>query len=479
MNPLPTTADYVETFAARTPQRPALYDSGSELTYGQLANALLQCGLYLQHLGVRQGERIAVSGPGFGVQLVLLLAAEALGAVTVSFDSEDDPDRAFVFSHADRVFSALPQDVPSGVRLHRIDQDFVAGLAEPVQGAGPDWRPLPMDAPQRLTRTSGSTGASKFMRLSRHAQEWWIRVALDSATWQTDTATRLLLLSPWVINAGFARASACLRRGGLVMAGRGADMERMQPTHVLGLPLQLQRLLDEVPAGYRAAHTTSVATFGGALPPLLRDRAQGIFGGIIHNRYGSNEVAVVCGELDDSGAGVIAAGVQVRILDDAGRVLPHGQPGIVAVRSPAIVDGYIDRPEETAAAFRDGWFVSGDAGVLLGRRVLRLLGRHDDLVNFGGIKRPASEMEAPVRAHAAFADVAALAVHLAGGSATLGLAVVLAPDVAAEEGRRLLQELLQVPADTGVHVLFLSAIPRVPNGKVDRMELLRLFRQQA
>lgn len=189
---------------------------------------------------------------------------------------------------------------------------------------------------------------------------------------------------------------------------------------MLGLPLQLQRLLDELPAGYRAPHATSVATFGGALQPQLRQRAQGAFGGVIHNRYGSNETAVVCGELDDSGACVIAAGVTVRILDEAGRVLPQGQAGVVAIRSPGLVGGYIDRPEETAAAFRDGWFVSGDAGVLLGRRVLRLLGRQDDLVNLGGIKVPALEIEQQVRNHAAFDDVAAVAVHLVGGSATLG-----------------------------------------------------------
>jgi acyl-coenzyme A synthetase/AMP-(fatty) acid ligase len=473
--PLPTTAEYVETFAARGPQRAALDDGGSPLTYGQLANALLQCGLHLQRLGVQRGHRVAVSGPGFGVQLVLLLAAEALGAVTLSFEAQGDPDLAFVLSHADHVFSALPQAVPAGVRFHRIDPAFADALAVPLAGPGPDWNPLPLEAPQRISRTSGSSGASKFMVLSRLAQEWWIRTALDSVTWQVDTATRLLLLSPLVINAGFARASACLRRGGLVMAGTGGDVERLQPTHVLGLPLHLQRLLDELPAGYRSPHPTSVATFGGALPPDLRQRAEAAFGGLIHNRYGSNETAVVCGELDASGTGVISAGVQVRILDEEGRVLPHGQPGIVAIRSPGLVDGYIDRPEESAAAFREGWFVSGDVGVMAARRVLRLLGRHDDLVNFAGLKRPAWEIEAQVRGHPAFQDAAAVAIHLAGGATTLGLAIVLAPGVAVEEGRRVLEQVLRLPAPAGVRWLFLSTIPRLASGKTDRMGLLRLF----
>ena len=83
--PLPTTADYVETFAARTPQRPALNENGAGLTYAQLANALLQCGLHLQRLGVRPGERIPVEVDSH-VSGVLEHVNGTLTTLTTSFD---------------------------------------------------------------------------------------------------------------------------------------------------------------------------------------------------------------------------------------------------------------------------------------------------------------------------------------------------------------------------------------------------------
>src|SRR5689334_15271125 len=109
MRPAPVTAEYVETHAARAPHRLALRENGVEFSYAAFADILLQCGLHLQRLGLRRGQRVAVSGPGVGLQLALLLAAEALGAVTVSFQAEGDGDLDFILAHADHVFSPVPQ----------------------------------------------------------------------------------------------------------------------------------------------------------------------------------------------------------------------------------------------------------------------------------------------------------------------------------------------------------------------------------
>jgi acyl-coenzyme A synthetase/AMP-(fatty) acid ligase len=477
MRPPPTTAEYLESVAARTPQRPAFREDGVELSYAQLANTVLQAGLYLHRLGVRRGERVAIAGPGFGIQLALLLAAEALGAVTVSFQAEADPDAAFLFTHVERVFAARePASVPAHVSFHRIDEALAAQLGQPLQGERPQWQPCDWREPQRLTRTSGSSGAAKFMVLDRQAHEWSIRVALESWSWAMDASTRLLLLSPLVIHAGYARANGCLRRGGLLMVGSGRDIDALRPTHVIGLPMHLQALLSEIPVGWQSPHPASVATFGGTLPPVLRQQAQAVFGGVAHDRYGSNEASVICDELDATGAGVIVPGVDVRILDEAGRELTPGEAGMIAVRSPGLVAGYIDRPEETAAAFRDGWFVSGDAGVMLGPRVLRLLGRHDDLVSVGGIKLPAAQFERVLLQQPGVRDAAVLAVHLDGGAVSLGVALVLQQGLSPEQAAAMLQDLpLGLPPHTPVRLLCVPALPRLAGGKTDRLALLRML----
>jgi acyl-coenzyme A synthetase/AMP-(fatty) acid ligase len=475
MRPTPSTAEYVATVAAREPGRLALREDRHELSYGALHLLLQQCALQLRRLGLQRGQRIAVAGPGFGVQLVMLLAAESLGLVTASFDTAEDADAPWLFERVDAVFAAVPQPVPAAVRFRLLDAEFVAGWNQALAQAPPEWTPLEAHEPQRFTRTSGSSGQAKFMLLNRAAQEWWIQSAMESWQWELNRDSRLLLLVPLTVNAAFARAAVCLRRGGALLVGEGQDIVGMDPTHVIGLPLQLRRLLDALPAGYVAPHPVSVATFGGAAGPALRERAEAVFRGRIFNRYGSNEAGVICDAMDDEGQGVLRPGVEIRILDEAGRELPLGQLGRIAIRTPCLVDGYLERPEETAAAFRDGWFVSGDVGALVAPRVLRLAGRQDELVTIAGVKVPASRVEAELMRQGGLLECAVLTVNLHAGSVTLAVAAVLAPGVSEADGQAQVRAGLQLPPGIAVRLLFLPALPRLGGGKVDRMALLRML----
>jgi malonyl-CoA/methylmalonyl-CoA synthetase len=199
-----------------------------------------------------------------------------------------------------------------------------------------------------------------------------------------------------------------------------------------------------------------------------------VFGGRIASRYGANETTGICDDLDANGVGVVSAGVDIKIVDEAGQAVPQGELGIIAVRTPGMAQSYIDEPEASAAAFRDGWFYSGDWGVLLAPRVLRLAGRHDDLINAGGIKMPAAQVEAQVRELVQPQDCAVLAINLDGGAISLGVALVLdTPDRNAV--RRKLAGELKLGATIGAKVIFLPKLPRTHNGKIDRVALHRLF----
>ncbi len=405
--------------------------------------------------------------------MVVLLACEALGAVTLSFLAEDDPDAAFLFTQVDWVVAGRPQPLPPGVRFVPLDAAFVEMLSAPFDGPEPLWSPAELEEPQRIIRTSGSSGASKFMLLRRRVQENWVRPGLDVLHYTRDT--RLLVLGPLVINAIFARASHCLRMNGMLLAGHGRHAAQFAPTDLFGLPLQLERLLAELPPGWRSSCPATVATAGGLASPALRGRAAAVFRGRVFNRYGSNEAHMICDELDADGTGVLGPGVDVMILDESGRPLPPGQEGIIAVRTPTMADGYLGRPEETAAAFRDGWFVSGDVGALVGRRRLRLAGRHDELVNIGGLKVPAPQIEQQLRAQRAIADAAVVTVHLHRGAVSVGIALVRAPGASQDEATEALRHTVQLGPDQRARVVFLDVIPRLPTGKTDRMALLRLF----
>jgi acyl-coenzyme A synthetase/AMP-(fatty) acid ligase len=375
------------------------------------------------------------------------------------------------------VFSARAQAVPPGIRFQLVDDAFVRQLAQPLGAERPAWVATALDAPQRLTRTSGSSGHAKFMQLARQTQEQWVAAGAEKNTYRP--GTRFLVLAPLVMNSSYCRTSACLRRGGMVLVGAsGAQVPQLRPTHVWGLPVQLEEFLRDVPADYSAPEPVQVATVGGAMSPALRAAAARVFHGWIKNRYGSNEAGGICEDLDATGTGVLGPGVEVRILGPQGEVLPEGQAGIIAVRTASMVDGYVGRPEETAAAFRDGWFVSGDYGLLVGYRRLRLLGRHDDLIVFGGLKFPATDFEADLRQQPAIADCAVQAVQLEEGAVSLGVALVCAADAPPEVATAQMRSALAAWGDMTVRLVFLPALPMLAAGKVDRMAVLRLLREQ-
>jgi len=477
VRPPPTTAEYLVSWALRAPAHPALREEGTEVSYSQLCGMVIQAAHQLRRLGVKRGDRVAVGGPGFGLQLIVLLAAEGIGACTLSFQAEGDPDIDFVLTHAEWVIARVPQTMSASVRFIALDDAFLRELRQPVSELEGIWSPLEAHEIQRISRTSGSSGRSKFMPLSRRAQEYWVSGSQDVKRYTPDT--RLLICGPLVMNVAFTRSSTCLRSGGLVMAGPGARLPQFAPTDVWGLPVQIERMLNDAPAGWRSAQPVPVSTVGGVLTPGLRQRVREVFHAEPVSRYGNNETGVICDDLDAAGTGIMRHGVDVRILDDQGHELPRGVWGRIAVRTPSMAEGYIDLPEEAARSFQDGWFITADVGALIASRVLRLAGRQDDLVNIAGIKMPAAQIEDALRAGGEVRDCAVVSVNLQGGEVTVGVALVLAPGVTAAQAQARLQGVLRLDASALARMLVLPELPLMHTGKVDRMALQRLFQAQA
>lgn len=475
--PVPTTFEIVEGLALRHPDRLAVAQGARQWSYRDLHQGLLRFSGQLHRLGVRRGQRVAIGSPGLYLELLLLIACESLGAVTTSFLTRVDPDARVLFGLVDWVLADAPQDCPESARFQLLDQAFADEAMAIDPGAVlPPRVALAWHEPQRISRTSGSSGHSKFMLLSRQAQEYWVRIGAENGGYRADS--RLLVAGPFVINACFARASACLRAGAAVLDAGAAARPGASITHLLALPLRLDELLAQLPPGQVWPNPVDVGTVGGFLSPELRQRAQRVFHGRIVSRYGANELGGVCDDLDATGTGWVSAGVDVRILDAQGHELPEGEVGVIAVRTPSMVAGYLNEPEATESAFRDGWFVSGDLGALQGPRLLRLVGRHDDLINLGGVKVPAVQLESSIRQHDGVRDCAVLAVNIASGSVTLGIALVLEAGVAVSALSGQLEQALSVYGKAQARIIVLPELPRMPTGKLDRLALHRAFAER-
>ena len=217
---------------------------------------------------------------------------------------------------------------------------------------------------------------------------------------------------------------------------------------------------------------------GSAVQASVASQWLAVTGCPITEGYGLSETAaaVVCNPSDaDEFTGAIGLpmpGVDIRILDDAGQDVPPGQAGEIAIRGPQLMAGYWRRPEETADAMTaDGYFRSGDVGVMDAQGRIHLKDRKKDMILVNGFNVYPNEIEAVVASHPQVLECGAVGVPDAASGEAVKLFVVKKDPVLNEA------ELLAFCAEqlTGYKrprsVEFIAALPRTHVGKLLRREL--------
>jgi malonyl-CoA/methylmalonyl-CoA synthetase len=174
-------------------------------------------------------------------------------------------------------------------------------------------------------------------------------------------------------------------------------------------------------------------------------------------------------------------GVQVRIVDEDGSLVPEGVSGELEVKGPSVFSEYWQRPDETGAAFRDGWFRTGDVAIV-DDGSYRLLGRTSvDIIKTGGFKVSALEIEEVLRTHPAIAECAVVGVHDPEWGERVALAAELraGTSVSLEDLQAWARTLL-APYKIPRALATVDALPRNAMGKVVKPEVVqRCFRSEA
>jgi acyl-CoA synthetase (AMP-forming)/AMP-acid ligase II len=244
------------------------------------------------------------------------------------------------------------------------------------------------------------------------------------------------------------------------------------------------KLLTEHPAADRYDHTSLRHVIYAGAPMYREDQKHALrtLGPVLVQYFGLGEVTgnitVLPAELHDAEDGPDArigtcgyerTGMQVQIQDEAGQERPAGETGEICVCGPAVFVGYHDDPEANAAAFRDGWFRTGDLGHLDGQGFLFITGRASDMYISGGSNVYPRETEEKVLAHPAVAEVAILGMpDRTWGE--VGVAVcVLRPGASLDEPA-LLAWLTPKVARYKLprRVVFWDALPRSGYGKITK-----------
>jgi malonyl-CoA/methylmalonyl-CoA synthetase len=218
-----------------------------------------------------------------------------------------------------------------------------------------------------------------------------------------------------------------------------------------------------------------------ALPVSVFERWKAVTGHTILERYGMTEIGMALsnpldGDRVPGCVGTALPGVEVRLVDEAGRPAPPDTPGEIQVRGPTVFLEYWRRPEETSKAFSGRWFWTGDIAVQE-QGIYRILGRKStDIIKSGGYKVSALEIEEVLRAHPAIEECAVVGRADPEWGERVCAALVL------RGGQRLTCEELRAwgktrlaPYKVPATIMILDELPRNPLGKVTKPAIRQLF----
>ncbi len=423
--------------------------------------------------GIGAGDRVAVQLAPSAAHVAIVLAHLRLGVLHVPLSTKASAAEV-AYVRADAGVALLVDDVPP-----LDDEPLAAWPAAP--GA---------DAIGLLIYTSGTTGKPKGVMLSHRALA--ANLGAIARAWQLGPGDLVVAMLPMhhVHGLGLAVLGALLAGAAVDLHAR-FEVERLlaafadRATVFMGVPTMYVLLLahlDAVPAAAEPLRHARLFTAGSApLAAADLERFAAHTGHRILERYGMTETLFTLSNPYDGArrAGLVGqpvAGVEVRIVDDAG--VPCGDgPGEIEVRGDSLMTGYWGQPEATAAAFRDGWFRTGDTAVR-DAGSYRIVGRTSiDIIKSGGYKLGAREIEDALMASGRFAECAVLGVPDATWGEVVGAVVVLAPGAAPVEAATLLADvtpgLRALLADYKLprRLVVADALPRNAMGKVQKVAL--------
>ena len=278
---------------------------------------------------------------------------------------------------------------------------------------------------------------------------WLIELAM--AFLFDNRQVKLLLISPFYHIAGYFQILIVLLTGGrIVIMDRfhpGKALELIQEervTFIFGVPPMFRAMIDRPDFNsYNVNSLVLSATGAMPVPPqLFRDIKEKI-GGLVVVVYGATEMAggifTWATDPDDKQAETVGhknvvEGMEIRVVDDDHNELPTGEVGEIAVRTPSLMEGYYKRSEATTQALDgNGWYYSGDLGLIDDQGFVKVLGRRGDMIIRGGANVYPAEIENYLLTHPKIKQVAVIGVPGEAGE-TIRAYVVLEEDAAMAVG---------------------------------------------
>ena len=482
--------------------RTAVVDAEGTFTYDDLLRASERVARTL--LGDRsdlaEGRVTFLVPPGFQYVAVQWGIWRAGGIAVPMAASHPPRELAYVLEDADPVavvvHPSMRERIPDVRGVPVWSSEALMGAAAGASAASP----LPRVAASRramMLYTSGTTGRPKGVVTTHANIEAQVRSLVEAWGWTHED--RIVLILPLHHVHGIVNVLSCALWSGArctILPGFDAEetwreIARGELTLFMAVPTIYARLLaawEQAPPEAREAWSAGcrgmrlMVSGSAALPVSMLERWRDVSGHTLLERYGMTEIGMalsnpLAGQRRPGFVGRPLPGVEVRLVGEDGRPVADGEQGEIEVRGDTVFGEYWRRPEETASAFADGWFRTGDIAVVE-EGAYRILGRSSvDIIKTGGYKVSALEIEEVLRTHPAVADCAVVGIPDPEWGERVAAALVPArgEDVpGADILRPWLKERL---APYKVPSLFLASaeLPRNAMGKVTKPAVRELF----
>ena len=510
-------ADDLEPNALRHSDREAFVFGTRRVTHAAFLARVQRLSSAWYRLGLRRQDRVSILAQNCMEFVEVYGAGEWAGFVTATVNFRlAPPEMLFIINDAAPrvlVFEAGYADAVERLRAQLKSVEHCVCIAEPgrdvpswavayeaVMASG-DTRGAPCrataDDAAYLIYTSGTTGRPKgCIEAHREVRAWALAMALAHGSAPDD---RSLLMMPFFhVGAKFVQLTQHLL-GGTVHVQRGFDVqavldciarERITVTHMA--PVMVQSLLESPqlkPDGLRSLRTILY----GAAPmpePILRKGLE-LLGPVFIQTYGQTETlgtSLARHEHRPDGSarerswlrsvGRPYAETQLRIVDEHGSECAAGVAGEIVLRSAARFNGYWNNSAATSDTLRDGWVHTGDIGRVDDQGFLFLVDRKKDMIISGGENIYSREVEDALVQHPAVSECAVIGTPDARwGEAVCAVVVLRAgrgvtADELVEHSRTLIASYKKPK-----RVIFVDSIPKLPSGKVSKVELRRMYAQ--
>jgi 2,3-dihydroxybenzoate-AMP ligase len=508
---------YVLDTADRLPDKVALVEGDVRITYSELANRMDAAAERLLQLGLKADDRIMLQLPNGWQFTILTLACFRAGIIPVmalpahrkyelSFLTELSESRAIAvpdvikdFDHqtlAEELASSIPSlelilvsgaANPLNIRLDEI-------LAPGTDAAGARARldasaPSP-DAPALFLLSGGTTGLPKLITRTHNDYAYNIK-ATSLPTAVTEDTVYLGTLP-----ASHNFPLACPGILGILFAGGRvimlpspeprkafATIEREGVTLSTAVPAVAQRWIEhqEEMGGNQLASLQVIQVGGSRLPNEIAYKVKPVLGATLQQVFGMAEGLINTTRLDDPEDVIcttqgrpVSEADEIRIVDEAGNDLPDGTAGAILTRGPYTPRGYYRAPEANARAFTpDGWYASGDIVERHPDGNLIVQGRDKDMINRGGEKISAEEIESLVYRLEDVTMAAAVAMPdpVLGEKLCLYITVKPGTEVTLEQIQDLLRRTGVAAFKIPEHLVVVDELPTTKVGKINKKDL--------